>query len=302
MLWAQLRRARLKPATPWFALVDQGPYAESDLEVELAVGVQLRGSQRQGDWGTGPVQLLELPAAENMASLIHDSPSATLSSAYTQLYAWTQAHGFQPAGPYREIYLPDTGVVDAPHDELDAGYIELQSPVQPASIPLSIQSSHLQKEQIMQPKIITKPAFKAVGLSYIGKNEAGEIPKMWDQFNARYDEVKAIEPSRCYGLCFSDIPDAAEGQFEYLAACEVADDQDIPQGMVYREVPEHKYAVFTHHGKLDKLGETYEYIYNTWLPQSGYQVHPSKYDMEVYDERYIHQSDDSEFDIYVALE
>ena len=71
--------------------------------------------------------------------------------------------------------------------------------------------------------------------------------------------------------------------------------------MVLRRVPERKYARFTHHGTFDKLGETYKYIYNTWLPQSGYEVHPSKYDMEVYDERFIPDSEDSAFDIYVAL-
>ena len=152
----------------------------------------------------------------------------------------------------------------------------------------------------MEPKIVTKPAFKAVGLSYVGKNEAGEIPQMWDEFNARWKEVKAVG-NDCFGLCFSNPTGAAPGEFEYVAACEVADDQDVPKGMVYREVPEYKYAVFTHHGKLDKLGETYGYIYNTWLPQSGLEVHPDKYDMEVYDERYIHESDESEFDIYVAL-
>lgn len=153
----------------------------------------------------------------------------------------------------------------------------------------------------MEPKFITKPAFKAVGMSYVGKNEGGEIPQMWGVFNQRGGEIPAVENSDAFGLCFSNIEGAAEGEFEYVAAFEVKDDQNIPEGMVYRQVPEYKYAVFTHHGKLDKLGETYEYIYNTWLPQSGLEIHPSKYDMEVYDERFIVGSDDSAFDIYLAL-
>jgi AraC family transcriptional regulator len=123
---------------------------------------------------------------------------------------------------------------------------------------------------------------------------------MWSIYNTRWDEIPALDQT-CFGLCFSNPQGAAEGEFEYVAACQVKDDSVIPEGMVYREVPEYKYAVFTHHGKLDKLGETYEYIYNTWLPQSGYEVHPSKYDMEVYDERFIPNSDDSAFDIYVAI-
>jgi predicted transcriptional regulator YdeE len=297
----QLSNARIKPATPWFALVGEGPYAENNLEVELAVGVQLRKNQRAGDWGLGPIQLLELPAIEQMASVIHEGESATLSNTYAHLFAWTQANGYRVAGPYREIYLPESGVSSPPDTDLDVGFTELQCPVQRASIPISILSPQAQKEQMMEPKIITKPAFKAVGISYIGKNENNEIAQMWGVFNPRAQEIAQVENSCAYGLCFAKPEGAAEGEFEYISAFEVADDQNIPEGMVYREVPEYKYAVFTHHGKLDKLGETYEYIYNTGLPQAGLEVHPDMYDMEVYDERYIHDSDDSAFDIYVAI-
>ena len=153
----------------------------------------------------------------------------------------------------------------------------------------------------MKPKIVTKPAFKVVGISYIGKNQSGEIPQMWSVFNRRYNQIQAIN-NICYGLCFSNVAEAAKDEFEYIAASEVIDDSNIPEGMVYREVPEYKYAVFTHHGKLDTLGETYEYIYNTWLPQSGLKVHPDHYDMEQYDERFIPESEDSEFDIYIAIQ
>ena len=52
--------------------------------------------------------------------------------------------------------------------------------------------------------------------------------------------------------------------------------------------------------RLDKLGETYEYIYKTWLPQSGHEL-DGHFDMEYYDERFKFASDDSEFDIYVAV-
>jgi predicted transcriptional regulator YdeE/DNA-binding transcriptional MerR regulator len=301
LLRNHLERARLKPTSPWFALVDNRAYAESELEVELAIGIQPGKRLSSGDWGSTPVQLLDLPAVERMASVIHEGENATLVNAYTQLYAWTQSNGYQVAGSYREIYLPETGVSISPDTDLGTGFTELQCPVQRASIPISIQSPQAQKESKMEPKIITKPAFKAVGMSYVGKNEGGEIPQMWGLFNQRDKEIPAVENSCAYGLCFSNPEGAAEGEFEYVAAFEVADDQNIPEGMVYREVPKYKYAVFTHHGKLDKLGETYEYIYNTWLPQSGLEVHPSKYDMEVYDERFIPDSDDSAFDIYVAI-
>ncbi len=300
LLHNHLDRANLKPTTPWFSLIDNRPYNESDLEIELAIGVQLGRQQRAGDWGGGPVRLQELPAVKRMASIIHEGTSATLANTYAQLYAWTQSNGYQIVGRYREIYLPESGVSTSPQTILDAGFTELQCPIQQARIPISIQSPQARKDQTMQPKIVTKPAFKAIGLSYVGKNEHGEISQMWGTFNQRASEIP-WRGSCAYGLCFANPEGAPEGEFEYIAAFEVPNEENIPEGMVYREVPEYKYAVFTHHGRLDKLGDTYEYIFNTWLPQSGLEVHPDKYDMEIYDERFLSDSDKSELDIYVAV-
>jgi predicted transcriptional regulator YdeE/DNA-binding transcriptional MerR regulator len=302
LLWDHLQRAQLKPATPWFCLVDNNPYTENDLEVELAVGINLRKGQRAADWGESPIQLKDLPAAKSMACVVHQGQAATMNQAYKQLYAWTQANGYQISGAFREIYLTPSNVIPSKPTSLDDVFTELQCPVRRAIIPISVQSPLERKEQkIMQPKIVNKPAFKAVGISYIGKNQAGEIPQMWSVFNHRYDQIPAISDI-CYGLCFSKVNGAAEGEFEYVAATEVKDDKNIPEGMVYREVPKYKYAVFTHHGKLDTLGETYDFIYNTWLPLSGLKVHPDHYDMELYDERFIFDSDDSAFDIYIAIQ
>ena len=302
MLWDHLQRAQLKPATPWFSLVDNNPFTENDLEVELAVGVNFRKGDYTADWSNNPVQLKELPATKSMACVVHQGQVATLNYAYTQLFAWTQANGYQISGSFREIYLSPSDMITTKLTNLDDSFTELQCPVRRATIPISVQSPIKRKEsKIMIPKIVTKPAFKTVGISYIGKNQSGEIPQMWDVFNHHYDQIPSINDF-CYGLCFSKVAGGAEGEFEYIAATEVKDDKIIPEGMVYREISEYKYAVFTHHGKLDSLGETYEFIYNTWLPQSGLTVHPDHFDMELYDERFILDSDDSAFDIFIAIQ
>ena len=152
----------------------------------------------------------------------------------------------------------------------------------------------------MEPKFVTRPAFKVVGLSYVGKNENQEIAQMWNVFNQRDGEVKAIDRSQAYGLCFDATDHPDEAYFEYVSGREVANDQDIPEGMVYREIPEHRYAVFTHEGALDNLSETYRYIYETWLPQSGYEL-DGGFDMEVYDKDFMFNHPDSKFYIYVAI-
>jgi predicted transcriptional regulator YdeE len=72
--------------------------------------------------------------------------------------------------------------------------------------------------------------------------------------------------------------------------------------MVYREVPAYRYAVFTHHGKLDNLHDTFDYIFSTGLPQAGLQAHPSGFNMEVYKDDFKLGADDSKMYIYVALQ
>ena len=300
LLQNHLDRARLKPAGPWFSLMDDLPYAETDLELTLGVGVQLQNNQRAGDWSGTPVHLLELAEAPSMASLIHSGDSVTLPQTYSSLFAWTQANGYQPSGSFRELYLAEAEAGAAPPVTPGTGLIELQCPVEPVRIPVSIRSK---KEDSMEPKIVSRPAFKAVGLSYVGKNEHGEIGEMWGRFNQSCGPIKRINQKEALGLCFNTVPgNARPGEFEYVASFEVADDRDVPPGMVYRQVPAYKYAVFTHHGKLDTLHETYQYIYNTGLAQAGLNPHPDKYDMEVYDQDFLMDSDDSKFYIYVAVE
>lgn len=303
LLEAQLERAQLRPASPWFAFLNELPQAEEDLEIALAVGVNLRSGQRQGDWQGSPVELQTLPEVPSMASLVHCGDYATLPQTYAALYAWMQDHAYQLAGNCREIYLSEDGVNAILSTGGSHGLIEAQCPVEKARVPLAIHSALEEKEgTIMETKIVNKPAFKVVGMSYIGKNEQGEIPQMWGKFIPRINEPRRIDPGSSYGVCFSEVAGAADGEFEYVAGVEVADEQFIPAGMVCRDVPAHKYIVFTHHGKLENLGETYHYIYNTGLTQAGVQVHPSRFDMEVYTSEFMPDSDRSKLYIYVAIQ
>jgi len=157
----------------------------------------------------------------------------------------------------------------------------------------------------MEPTFTNKPAFQAIGISYVGKNENNEIPGIWEIFNQRHHEIQQNDDKCAYGLCFTkpdvSIGEFEHGEFEYVAAASVDEDASVPAGMVLRHVPAYKYAVFTHHGKLDTLGDTYKYIYEVWIPQAEEQVHPDRFDMEVYTDEFKFDSDDSKFFIYVAV-
>ena len=128
---------------------------------------------------------------------------------------------------------------------------------------MSLVTQH--KEQLrMEPKIVTKPAFTVVGLMYHGKNENNEIPQVWDKLNPRYEEIQhRVGPA--YGVC-GEMED--NGRFHYLAGFEVTTAPDLPPGMEKWDVPQQQYAIFP--CTLKTIHETYQYIFDTWLPQSGY--------------------------------
>lgn len=151
----------------------------------------------------------------------------------------------------------------------------------------------------MEPKIVTRDTFMVVGTEYIGRNENGEIPKMWgEQFIPRIREISnGVEEGVFYGLCSCAGEDVG---FSYIAAKEVLGLDAIPQGMVGRTIPAATYAVFTHIGSLENLNRTYEQIHQQWLPESGYERTDS-YEFEYYGNRFDILSPASELDIYFPV-
>lgn len=151
----------------------------------------------------------------------------------------------------------------------------------------------------MEPKIVTLPAMMIVGMRYYGKNEHQEIAAMWSTFNPRIPEIKHIDPTAAYGVCIM-VEGAPEGEFEYIAGFPVRQIDELPSGMVVRQIPAGKYAVFPHRGSLAKMGETYQSIYQQWLPQYGLQP-AGNLDFEYYGEDFKDFSEDSILYIYVLI-
>jgi AraC family transcriptional regulator len=120
---------------------------------------------------------------------------------------------------------------------------------------------------MMNPDIVTLPAFSVIGQLYHGKNEHQEIPVMWGQLNATWDTPDALRASgAAYGVCANMEP---RGVFEYLAGVQVTPTTVAPQGMTRWEVPAQIYAVFP--CTLATIHQAYERAYQVWLPCSGYE-------------------------------
>jgi predicted transcriptional regulator YdeE/DNA-binding transcriptional MerR regulator len=276
---------RLRLSGSWFALQDNLEYIDRNVEIKFA-GV-LQGDLPDGvSLPAGPVEVWRMPPVERMACVIHSEGVDRISSAYTALYQWTQSNGYRPAGPCREVYLYETP--EEPSQNQLPDYFEVQCPVERPLYPVQIASQKIRKEERMEPKFETRAAFDVVGVRYFGKNENNEIAQLWDVFNARAAEIPNADFRECYGICGMQT----ENGFEYIACSQVTEEFQTPKDMITRHVPENTYAVFPHYGRLDGLAKTYEYIYQTWLPQAGYEL-AGDYDMEMYNEEFVFGQDES---------
>lgn len=118
----------------------------------------------------------------------------------------------------------------------------------------------------MKPELVTKSAFTIVGMRYFGNNQDKGIPKLWDQFLPRANEI-AGRSAIAYGVC-GEVDE--NGRFHYMAGFATDHHAELPDGMEKWELSEQTYAVFP--CTLDNISETYKHIFETWLPQSGHKL------------------------------
>ena len=149
----------------------------------------------------------------------------------------------------------------------------------------------------MEPQFVTKPAFTIVGMLLRATPMTPEIPRLWDRFVPRIDEIAHLaEPQTSYGVM--DHFDEATSQFDYMAGCSVTAVDTLPAEMQRWEVPANTYAVFT--TTLPTLGQVWGYIYDTWLPASGYRQGAGPY-FERYGEHFSPEDPTATFDIYIPV-
>jgi len=130
-----------------------------------------------------------------------------------------------------------------------------------------------------QPIFKSKEAFKIVGVERYTGVGISAIQEAWEEFGKRIPEIQhKIEPVTVYGFeDYSHDFDLNAGgfpKFYYIAALEVDSLDDIPAGMVGKEVTACHCAVFRYQGPVEGISTFFRYIYDEWLPASGYMLDP----------------------------
>lgn len=153
---------------------------------------------------------------------------------------------------------------------------------------------HLRGAIVMEPQIVTKPAFKVAGyeLKTTTRDNVSNqaIPAFWgsmmaERFDTLHNQLHSVSEDEL-GLCFPTDP--ANGDFSYVIAVEVSDFNGVPADLFTAEIPEAVYAIFTtpandgEENIAPAIQGTWKYIHEIWFPSSGYEFADGKADFEWY--------------------
>jgi len=129
----------------------------------------------------------------------------------------------------------------------------------------------LQNRISMEPEIIQHPAMKVVGIATPYDDGDLSLPKLWSAFRPYRDNIPNRIGEDFFGIYESYEESDENTTFVYICSAQVNNFDQVPKGMITRELAEHTYARFTHTGPLTELQETLSYIWGSWLPKSGYE-------------------------------
>jgi AraC family transcriptional regulator len=156
----------------------------------------------------------------------------------------------------------------------------------------------------MEHSIDTIPAKKLVGMRIKMSLAANKTFELWNGFMKRRSEIMDPTGKDLYSLqvyppgYFDNFNPAME--FEKWALAEVTDFENVPEGMETFTLPSGLYAVFIHKGPASKGPQSFQYIFGTWIPNSEYVVDDRPH-FEILGEKYKHDSEDSEEELWVPV-
>ena len=125
-----------------------------------------------------------------------------------------------------------------------------------------------------------------------------DIPEQWDEFT-KFLPLDAQIGAETYGIMCGDQPEFQ--QFEYMVAVEVRDEAQYPE-LNSLIVPVARYAVFTIKGDIENLRTAWQYIYQEWLPQSGYDDNEEAPAFEKYGKDFDETTNTGTFEIWIPID
>lgn len=127
---------------------------------------------------------------------------------------------------------------------------------------------------------------------------------LWNSFMKRKGEIQNAIGSDLFSIQIyeSDYFDRFYPKKEFLkmAGVEITSFGNIPDGMEAFVLKSGKYAVFEYKGNPKNGGEAFQYIFQEWLPNSGFSL-DNRPHFEILGTKYKNESDESEEEIWIPI-
>lgn len=154
-----------------------------------------------------------------------------------------------------------------------------------------------------EPRIEILSKKKMLGIQVktsLSNNKTGEL---WQRFMTRKKEIKDILSDDRYAIQIYDRSYFEKfnpkAEFVKWATVEVADFENVPNGMETFILKSGLYAVFEYKGSSEDKS-IFQYIYTSWLPNSDYLLDDRPH-FEVLGKKYKNNDPNSEEEIWIPI-
>jgi len=166
-----------------------------------------------------------------------------------------------------------------------------------------------EKIEYMKKKVKNEPEFIEFGPLYLVGIPfyyellwKDDLSNPWQNFMNNISAIpNRIIPEKYYQVQYW-FKDQDTGSIFFFIALEVKSIKEIPIQFTAKILPKQTYLKFLHHGLSNKVGYTYQYIYETWLPETEYKL-PYFYNFEYYGDKFKGPyNKESISEIYIPVE
>ena len=125
---------------------------------------------------------------------------------------------------------------------------------------------------------------------------------LWGSFMPHRMKIQNKLDNNLYSMQIFSSPPSFQEDIEFVkwAAVEVSDFEVIPEGMETYELAGGLYAVFQHIGPASAFQKTFNYIFQEWMPNSGFALDHREH-FELLGEKYKNNDPESEEEIWIPI-
>lgn len=166
---------------------------------------------------------------------------------------------------------------------------------------------HLLHHVTVHPRIVELSEIKIAGIRQEVQPHHQDLKKLWEFF---FPLLESLPNKKLTGRKFG-IYESFEANLHFKInedmllneyfGIEVTSFNDLPEHYVTKVIPSGRYVVFTHHGSLETLSQTIDYIWGTWMLSTKEEL-DNRDPFELYGEKFLgYEHPDSEIEIYIAI-